>query len=76
MSGRLVVDTKAITARLSSRQFACVMTLQAAAGMRVQSLMRALVRIKTVLPALVRVETMLRALVRVETVLRRLLIRV
>ena len=52
MSGRLVVDTKAITARLSSRQFACVMTLQAAAGMRVQRLVRVLVRVETVLPTL------------------------
>ena len=64
MSGRLIVDSKAIVNRMSRRQFGRAIILEAGLGMRVQPmtgslLMRVqpvsgslLVRIKTVLPAL------------------------
>jgi hypothetical protein len=52
MSGRSIVGGKMIVNRMSGRQFACVMSLQAAAGMRVQRLVRALVRVETMLRAL------------------------
>jgi hypothetical protein len=64
MSGRLIVDSKAIVNRMSRRQFGRATILEAGLGTRVQPmtgslLMRVqpvsgslLVRIKTVLPAL------------------------
>ncbi len=53
MSGRLIVDSKAIVNRMSSRQFGRAIILAAGLSRSVQHMSGSLmVRIKTVLPAL------------------------